>query len=154
MKKKTLKEKIGEEIEELEATGQDNETEAIKWVREKAAKDEVLEKEQDALQWEKLWNKRRTVASYRDGLLEYMKLLKDKFQDDIPPGYQWWIIPNDKGIMLSVREPSGKWYGRGTKVCGEPKYDMNAVERLVFRALEFMDKAVQQQEKQKGQIVV
>ncbi len=143
------KKQIFKEMEELEATGQDSEEKGAKAVIKIQKEFEENQKKQDARTWELLHSKRRTVANYKDALLNHMKLLKDNFNDEVPPGYQWWIMPTEKGILLTVRTKEGKWVGKGTMVSGEPKYDINAVERLLFKGLEYIDSLEQIEERNK-----
>lgn len=153
MKKKTLKAQIYEEIEEIEQLGQDSETKAVKLIQEKQKEEDILQTEKDALMWEKMHKARNKTFTYRDALLSHMKLLKDTYAEEIPGGYSWFIIPTDKGIMLTVKDRSGKWFAKATKVCGEPKYDINAVERLIWKALEFIDSLEQKEEKKVGLVL-
>lgn len=148
-----MKKKVVEMIDELEAAGQDSEKEALKVIKQLQDKEEKKEKEQDALAWEKLHKAKQTRLTYKDALLDHMKLLKDTYNSEIPRGYLWFIIPTEKGIMLSVRTKTGKWYAKGTKVAGEPKYDLNAVERLIWKALEFID-SLEQKEEKKGSLIL
>lgn len=151
-KAKTLKQEIYEEIEEIDQLGQDSEIKAVKLIQEKQKESDHEESEKSALLWEKLHKAKEKTFTYKEALLSHMKLLKDTYTEEIPSGYQWWIIPTEKGIVLSVRTREGKWFAKGIQVCGDPKYDINAVERLIWKALEFIDSLEQTQE-QKGLIL-
>ncbi len=132
-----IKKEIGQETEELEATGQESDAKAVKWIQElQKDEDKKLETEEAIVQ-EKLHAARGKVFTYKDTLFNYMKSLKHSF--DIPEGFRWDCIKTSKGLTLWIRDHNGNWYARGTKVCGELKYDMNAVQRILIDGIDFME---------------
>lgn len=128
---------LGKLKEELEATGQESDTKAAKYVIEK--ENENLKTEADIfsiVRWKLEDSKLKPFT--------YMEILEGEWRRqmgsyDLPRGWMWSIQRTKKGIALFIRDRIGKFYGRGIKVCFEPKYDLNAMDRLIVKALNFIE---------------
>lgn len=136
-KKKTL----ADEMEEIDAMGQDDEVKAAKWVIEKGEEDRHEESEKSAEAEWKLHDKRRNFFTYKDLLLaEFRRQMVDSYQL-LPKGFAWYPVGTTKGIVLWVKDLENRWYAKGITVSGIPKYDLNGVERLIDKALDFMEES-------------
>lgn len=136
---KESKKRAAETAEELEVLGQDNEVKAAKWVIEKGNKDRKKEDEKEAeVQW-KLDDKKKQVFTYTDLLLKELRQIMFDWEDQKPLGYKWAAVKDKKGLCLWIRDATGKYYAKGIKVSFLPKYDLNAISRMVARACDFMD---------------
>lgn len=149
-KERNSKKKAEELAEIIDVTGQDNENKGIKAVQEIEKENFKNEQKLVADSLERLTGSRRTVLSYKEMLIS--QFIHQMLGYDLPPGFNWVVESTSKGIALFIRTPDGRKYGRGIKVVGEPKYDYNAMMRLIIQAFDFIeDKA---EKKTKGGIVL
>ena len=147
-----IKRSIGEEVEKIDATGQESEIKAKKWVEEAQREEDKKQQEQDAIIWDKLTTSSHKIFTYRSSLFTYLRQLKDSYELD--PGYIWGVKDTKKGFAIYVRNREHKWFAKGTTISGIPKFDINAVERLVYRALEFVDQSEEKIERYKKEKIV
>lgn len=133
--------KIARELdEELSATGQESETQAVKWVQEKGREERHEESEKLAEAEWKANDRRGKIFSYRDTILAEMKRQMVENFDCLPQDFLWYPVKDQKqGLILYIRDPHNKWYARGMKLCMVPKMDIQCVSRLVEKALNHMD---------------
>lgn len=139
----------GEIEEELNVTGQESETKAVKWVQEKDKEVEHAEKEELAeAEWKATdEQKKGKVFSYRDVLIDFMKKEMMSYYQLLPTNFIWYPLKDSKqGIVLWIRDSRGKWYARGMKVSMMPKYDINCIQRMIIKALDHMDDLSQRYE--------
>ncbi|MGH2612147.1 MAG: hypothetical protein ACRDFB_03750 [Rhabdochlamydiaceae bacterium] len=133
-------------VEELEATGQESETKAVKWIQEVENKRiarnacDILTKE------EELEKQRRGKKNpYFQSLYEMAK--KELSEYDIPKGYMVDILLKEDGrIIFGLQKVGFRWYARGMKISGEPKYDINCVQRMVIQMMLSLDELYEQHE--------
>ena len=131
------KRSLSEQAEEIDAMGQDSETKAVKWVQERAKEDEKDENETIAQETWKLQDSRKKVFTYRDALVQAM--VRRMLEYDLPKGFAWKIETPQQDIILVIGDPKGQMYARGLKPIGEPKYDLNAIDRVIWKALDAID---------------
>jgi hypothetical protein len=139
---KQSKQVVEEMLEELEVTGQESETKAVKWVQEKGKEErkEEVEKVELATEIAEDTSKKGQVFTYRDVIMDEVKRQMFENFDLLPYNFLWYPVKDKKqGIVLWIRDCKGKWYARGMNISMIPKYDINCVERLVIKALDHMD---------------
>lgn len=133
----------GQVEEELLTTGQDSEKEAIKAVKE-------LQKEEDKQEKEKREVDRFLLEDARKRRLDYFRALaktcRQQMQEyDIPKGFAWGAFlreldKNDCALAVWFRSSRGKRAEVAMKISGEPKYDLNWIDRRVPDVLDLMEK--------------
>lgn len=127
---------VGEEEEVIEATGQESEKKAKKWVLEDYTREEKKQKEETAEALMSLEQKRQRpqIITYTSALCDYLK--KELLEEDIPLGFHWRIFMPDKTkVRLDVFDSKLTWRrARGFKISGLPEFDMNACERFALWA--------------------
>jgi hypothetical protein len=141
----------GQQAEELEAMGQDSEKEAAKWVIEKGEQERKEEEEQTAVEEWKLHDKRNSIWTYKDVVLDCLKRQMKEAFGMLPRGFLWYPVKTEKGIALYFRDPKGTWYVRGMYVSMIPEYDLNCIDRLIDKALNSMDQIEQAYEQAAAQ---
>jgi len=130
----------GELDEELEATGQESNTKAVKWVQEKGKERRHEEKEQLAEAEWKADDVKGKVFSYRDVILGEMKRQMRDAYDSLPQDFLWYPVKDKtQGLQLWIRDPKNKWYARGMTISMVPHMDIQCVQRLIEKALNHMD---------------
>lgn len=141
------KEKAGEIGEEIDATGQESEKKAVKWVQEIEARNQREQKRIQDIQHEVLDKKRRyTKNPYYQSLLDLAK--KELANYDIAQGYAVDVLLKPDGkLIFGLQKVGFKWYAKGMTICGEPKYDINCVERMVVQLMISLDELVLQHER-------
>lgn len=146
---KESKIRAGKMAEELDVLGQDSEKGAVKWVQEKGKEEEKkVDRKKAELEW-KLDESRKQVLTYGDLLLRELRIIMEDWEDQKTVGYKWAAVKDKKGICLWIRDYTGNYYAKGIQISYIPKYDMNAIERLVVKACDFMDSM----EKKKNPII-
>lgn len=141
------KKTAGELGEELDATGQESEKKAVKWVKEVEEKEEKLRQVEEAKHNQILSDKRKYKKNpYYEALF---KLARKKLGEyDIDRGYQVDVVLKEEGkIIFGVCKIGFRWYAKGMTICGEPKYDINCVERMAVQTILSLDELVLQHEK-------
>ena len=141
------KQNANELIEEIDAMGQESETKAVKWVQEVEKRNEKeVQITENNLQ-EDLEKKRRfTKNPYYNSL--YTLALNELKEYDIPPGYNVDILLKTEGkLIFGLQKEGFRWYAKGMSICGEPKYDINCVERMVIQLMLSLDELYEQHEK-------
>jgi len=127
------KKAMGEEIEELEATGQEDERKASKWVKEKG---EENKKELDKVQEDRLGVLDKQTSykfeDYKRILAKYIH--QELLSTDIPQGYLLRPFVTEEGVGLAMQTPDKRKFVRAFAPVNKPKFDMNAVELLVIAA--------------------
>ena len=141
------KQHAGQLAEEIDAMGQESEEKAVKWVQEVEHREEKKRQETDAQHAEQIAKKRRFKKNdYYIALYQYAsKLLKEY---DIPQGYEVDCYLKEEGkLVFGVRKVGYRWYAKGMIICGEPKYDKNCIERLVYQTMMALDELEGQHER-------
>lgn len=132
------KRNAGQLAEELDAMGQESEEKAVKWVQEVENRNEKKRQETDARQYEVLDKKRRFKKNdYFESLLTLANRKIGEY--DIPRQYNVQAILKDDRLIVGLQKIGYRWYAKGMKICGEPKYDINCVERLVVQCFLALD---------------
>lgn len=142
------KQNAGKLAEEIDAMGQQNEEKAVKWVQEVEKREEKKRHELDARNEEQIAKKRRFKKNdYYRALHTYAA--KQLAEYDIPRGYAVDVyLQEDKGeLMFGLQKVGFRWYAKGMKICGEPKYDKNCIERLVVQTMLGLDELEGQHER-------
>lgn len=141
-----MKKKLADVAEELDAMGKESEVEAAKWVIEKGNEETKKMKDQKYEEQEKLTGKRKFLKvqgkkdPYKEELVILAKVKMIDSRDEIPKGYQWDVQVTGKGIMVGIKRPDGKIFGRGMIVSGFPEFDQRGISSLVFSALDQIGK--------------
>lgn len=122
--------KAGEFVEELEATGQENEDKAAKWIKEveKANEKKVQEGRDEVKEFLKDKSRFKTYEYYLARLL--YKAIKGSIS--WPKGFQWRVTHNERGVAVIVKDPNKQWFSRGFKPAHHPDFDLNAVQKLYW----------------------
>jgi hypothetical protein len=132
--------------EEIDTMGQESEAKAVKWVQEienNRQKEEMYELSKNE---EKLSDKRKHKKNpYYESLL---KMAKDELEQyDIPVGYNTDILLKENGkIVFGLQKVGFRWYAKGMNISGEPKYDINCVQRMVVQMMLSIDELYEQHE--------
>jgi len=135
---KLRKRKLAETLEVIEATGQESEKKAAKWVIEVEKEREKKEEKAKAELKEKLWGSRRKKIFYNKTLLNFFK--KRLRTIDWPLLYKYKVSSNEKGIEIEVITPQGVKYAKGIKTVGEPEYDLYGAFILALQTENLLDK--------------
>ena len=123
----TPRKKLLEEVEKIEAMGQDSDKKAAGEVIKEYNRREKEDEEDEAQKLEVLTKKRRgpRIFSYKEELaINLANFLKE---ESLPKG--WWFEVNilDKGIGLRVGNYNTEsQQTRKFKISGDPMYDLNA----------------------------
>ena len=119
--------------EEIDATGQDSEIKAAKWVKEKGKEVEIVEQDQKNHHLSDLEKKTHfKFEDYKRYLVNvmYTELLEMAF----PKSYQIRPFIDDKGVGVALRTPDKRNFVRAFAPVNIPKYDLNAALELVYTA--------------------
>ena len=141
-----LKKIIGKTNEELDATGQESEAKAAKWVKEKGIEERHIEDEKRAEEEWKAHDSKGKVLTYKDAIYNAVKRQMVESYALLPRGFIWYPVKSEKGIEIWVRDLDKQWYARGMTICNNPTYDLNCVDRLIDKALNHMDNLEQEYE--------
>ena len=136
---RVIKKQAGEDKEKLEAMGQESEHKAKKWVQEVGKEEDKKEKKRIDEVMTKLDASKSHVMTYKELLIEEMRKEMGYWDDDLPTGFNWLPQSTEKGIVLWIRNPKREYYAKGIKLSGEPKYDLNAIARLIVGAVKEME---------------
>jgi hypothetical protein len=127
--KKNKLQKIAEQVEIVDETGQDNEKKAAK-----AVKEVMGEREKEAQQVvDKLKNELDgSVKSRNEYLTRLQKMLYvNLYRVDWPNGYQFRVRLTDEGILMELFDTKSRRFARGFKPVFDPEYDYTAVDMFV-----------------------
>ena len=139
-KERVLKKEIGEQTEKLEAMGQESDRKAAKWVKEVGKEERKKEQDRQDVVMEILDKSKKHILTYKEQLMKEMIHEMKYWDDDLPTGYNWAPQSTDKGIVLWIRNPKKEYFAKGIKLSGEPKYDLNAIARIIVGAVKEMEK--------------
>lgn len=129
--------RIGEELEKVEAMGQESEKKGIKATQEVMKEKEKVEKKKEEKILTLLDETRRKNLEYRKYLLWYLHEMVSDIE--WPKAYQWGVWFDGKGVILSIRDKFGKIKKRAFKVTYIPKYDANICYRFAVWAEDVLD---------------
>lgn len=132
--------------EELDTLGQDSDERAVKWVQEKQKELDTEEVKETNKEKEILHDKRKYKKN--EYFLAILRMAKRKLAEfDVPNGYRVDAILKENKVIIGLRKDGFRWYAKGMVICGEPKYDMNCIERLVIQCMIALDELYDQHEK-------
>ena len=129
----------GEINEYLDATGQEDDEKAAKWVietekqKEKESQEEQIKKVEE-LERTRKWTKKEYIFKLAEMANEMAKSL------DLPKGYIYRINYGDEKLNVMLKTPTGKFFGRGIKPCGITTYDYQAIETILLQCENTVDK--------------
>lgn len=136
---------IGEEMEKLDAMGQENEHAAAHWVKEEAKKNEKDDLEKRAKEMQILDEQKKNRTIYRQRLLSYFHDAVAEIQ--FPVTYQWGVWFDGKGICIAIRDRLGGFHKRAFSVSFDPKYDLYAIYSFCVWAEDVLDTVEQSNKK-------
>lgn len=118
------KQKINQELEELEVIGGQSESKAIKALDEFSKQQEKLQKEKDAKLLDQLEHSKKKKITYEQKLLEvFHTMLLDV---EIPKDYDWGIWFDGTGIRLTLKDRQKKLHTRAFIPSHNPEQDLKA----------------------------
>ncbi len=126
-------------IEKLEAMGQENEHEGIKWTKFFMDKWDRKEREENQLRQDKLKKKRMTKKKYYEALAG---MLNEQLSSMDKPSNKWKVLAfyTEKGVVVQLKDIWGRVYQRAFKPCGTPKIDLHMVNLYLGGAEDTMYK--------------
>ncbi len=130
----TNKKQLGEAAEKLEAMGQENEHEGIKWTKYFMDAFNKKEWEEEQIKTAKLDHSRRySKRGYYEMLA---KMLDEECRDlDLTIRFTATGYPNKEGVVINmVDHKTGLQFKRGMKPSGIPKYDYYGITVLLMQA--------------------
>lgn len=132
--------------EEIDAMGQESETKAVRHVQEVEKNRQQQDSYNTLTLQEDLEKKRRYKKNpYYQSLLNLAK--KELSNYDVPKGYQLDVLLKEDGrLIFGLCKIGFRWYAKGMKICGDPKYDINCVERLAVQSMLSLDELYEQHE--------
>jgi len=136
---KTRKKKIGKAVEVVDATGQESDKKAAKYVIEEGKKYQKEKKKQEDIVMEDLTNKVKgpKIATYIHTLCKQAHDMV--LSIGMPKEYQWGVWFDGKGIRLKVITPDKTTYNKAFKPTNDPKYDLFACNKLFWWAEDLYD---------------
>jgi len=126
------KKAVGIFEEKLEATGQESDKKAVKWVKEEQKEREKKEKEIEAVKKEILENTRKKNNLYLNSLIKCLYGMV--FELEWPKEFDFGVWHDGKGIVLAIKDKEKKIYKRAFKPSFNTEYDYNACERFTVWA--------------------
>jgi hypothetical protein len=131
-KEKQNKLKAGEFVEEIDATGQEDEEKAAKWVKEvnkqTDLKSDIIKNDLLTFLEDHSHGKIKTYELALENLtISIMKMI------DFPPRWDWEVGSSIRGVAVRIRRPDGEIFGRGFKPIHEQRYDLHAINVLIMQ---------------------
>lgn len=126
-----------EAIEILDAIGQENEHEGIKWTKRFMEAFDKREWEKNQIKQEKLGKTRYSKKRYSEVLAGMMN---EFLQEMDAPNHNWRSIAyyTEKGVVVQIKNVLGRVFQRAFAPCGIPKIDFQAVLAMVSSAEDTM----------------
>ena len=134
-KKKKEIEELGEKIDWL---GQDSEVKGANAIKEVQREEDKRKEKKEWDNLEILYGSRYKAEIYRSRLMAIARARASDYKDDLPQGFLWSFELTSRGLVMWIKM-KGKLFARGMQISGLPTYDLNGVDRLIYRALDFMD---------------
>lgn len=133
--------------EEIDAMGQESETGAVKWVKEVEDREQQVREKKEADELTILSQKRKYQKNpYYESLYTLAKRRISEY--DIPRGYAVDIILKEDGrLVFGLQKVGFRWYAKGMKICGDPHFDINCVDRMIVQLMLSLDELQRQHEK-------
>lgn len=131
--------KVAEIEEKIDATGQESDKKAAKYVIEEGKKHQEKQKKKEEKELDNLSIKRKApkIESYYFTLCKTIHDLVQELQ--FPKTYDWGVWFDGKGIVLKIRDKYKKSHIKAFKPTHEPKYDLAACYKLAWWAEDLYD---------------
>lgn len=129
--------KKGEAEDVLDAIGQKNEKEGIKWTKFFHEKWEKEELEKQFIDEETLKKNRKKKDRYFKALAFLMQKKLDELEKP-GPGFTINVKTSATGVFVELKDRWGRSYKRGFKPTGTAKYDLNAAVNMIGRVEDTM----------------
>ena len=128
------KKELGEQVEIIEALGQDSEREGAKVAKELHKKDYEKKEKKDILTVEKLdsAHSKPSKETYYRSILAECNLRMQEYQ--LPIGFRWIAKVSREGLAIYIGTPYGQ-YGGGVKIVEDPFKDAKGMVGLINQAL-------------------
>lgn len=132
--------KSTEELEKIDAMGQESEKKGAKWVIEEGTNERKAEDAKEADELERLHSKRKQPTGYAGEIVAAASRRLLEF--DIPKGFDWGVYKTKqgRGIELRYMRPDRRIFARGMYVSYNPNVDINWIIRNLHNAVDEMEK--------------
>ena len=131
--KKSKKAIIGELAEEVEATGQESETRAAKWVIEKGKEDQKRQQAGKANTLELLEEKNKfKIIDYWRTVADVMTIFTER--EEFPLDWDWRVVITDRGVVMRLLSPDKRAFVRAFTPSHIPNYDLVAISKVLESA--------------------
>lgn len=117
-----------EAAEELDVLGQESDTKAARWIREKANESEKQQRKQREIALDMLLSLRKNKRGYIRFLSRIFLLFAK--EEDIPKKYHLAMDLTNEGLVITIKKT--KYYGAFAP-CGIPPYDYHACKLLAVK---------------------
>lgn len=136
--KQEMKKEIMEDYERLDATGQEDEKKAVKWVQEDFKEDQTKQFKVEGNQVE--WLERRRKRGDEDYLVGLASILWHQLKAvSWPLGFHFKVELEGVRMKATITDNYGREFAKGVKVCGDVKYDHHAVNKIAVEAENTLD---------------
>ena len=142
-------EELGEKIDWL---GQDSNIKGAQAIKEEQKEEDKKKEKKEWDNLEILYGSRYKAEIYRSRLMAIGRARASDYKDELPQGFLWSFELTSKGLVMWVKTREKKLFARGMQISGLPTYDLNGVDRLIYRALDFMDN--ESKPKQDGSLIL
>src|SRR3972149_687351 len=120
----------GELSEELDATGQESETKAAKWVMEKGRDSSKEQLNQENRILEALDSKSKYgIVDYHKSLAAFMANFAQ--EEQFPQEWFWHIAITDQGVVMYMVSPDKRRFYRAFKPSFVPQCDLQAIFKIL-----------------------
>lgn len=128
------KKEIGEQVDIIEALGQDSEHKGASVAKELQKEEYEKKEKKDILTVEKLDSARKKPfdETYYKTILTECNLRMKEYQ--LPIGFRWIAKVSKEGLAIYIGTPIGDYAG-GVKIVGDPRTDAKGMVGLVNQAL-------------------
>jgi hypothetical protein len=144
-KQKLIKKEAHEQIEEVLATGQENDRKGLKWTKEVTKQTDAQEEKEIAARIELSTKKRKFgdlgyLTSLRDACVEYIDTIDYKeypgwrlklfITTGEPIAIKKKAFITKRGLLAILESPSGEYLAKGVTACFDPYVDVQAARLL------------------------
>lgn len=135
---------LARELEEqLDATGQDSETAGAKAVMELHKEEQAEEQQKKEVERFLLEESRKRKLTYWQALVTVCRRQMGEY--DLPKGFIWGAFlkkldNNECGLVVWFRSDLGQRAEVAMKISGEPKFDVNWIDRRIPDTLDVIEK--------------
>jgi len=129
---------LQEEVEKVEAMGDESESKAREAIRQLEAIEKEKAKKRSDEELNRFDMAKRGIATYKELLQISLHNLVDNIQ--MPATYQWGVWFDGRGIVLVIKDKKGVVHKRAFKPATNPILDQNAIKTLALWAEDVYDK--------------